>query len=75
MVVETKQMVVVLAVTEVNEDVVVQWLGWKGFGCRKRKGTFFVFWYRTGWKELRKRRLTKSLDSDENFKPYLVKTR
>ena len=28
-----------------------------------------------GWQELRKRRLTKSLDSDENFKPYLVKTR
>ena len=24
-----------------------------------------------GWQELRKRRLTKSLDSDENFKPYL----
>ena len=46
MVVETKQMVVVLAVTEVNEDVVVQWLGWKRFGCRNRKGTFFVFWYR-----------------------------
>ena len=29
----------------------------------------------TGWQELRKRRLTKSLDLDENFKPYLVKTR
>ena len=28
-VVETKQMVVVLAVTEVNEDVVVQYLSWK----------------------------------------------
>ena len=26
----------------------------------------------TGWQELRKRRLTKSLDSGENFKPYLV---
>ena len=25
--------------------------------------------------QARKRRLTKSLDSDENFKPYLVKTR
>ena len=30
-------------------------------------------WSGAGWQELRKRRLTKSLDSDENFKPYLVK--
>ena len=34
-VVETKQMVVVLAVTEVNEDVVVQYLSWKMFGFGK----------------------------------------
>ena len=35
-VVETKQMVVVLAVTEVNEDVVVQYLSWKMFGFGQR---------------------------------------
>ena len=31
-VVDTKQMVVVLAVTEVNEDVVVQYFSWNMFG-------------------------------------------
>ena len=39
-VVETKQMVVVLAVTEVNEDVVVQDFSWKKFGSQTRKDVF-----------------------------------
>ena len=34
-VVETKQMVVVLAVTEVNEEVVVQNFGWKMMSQKK----------------------------------------
>ena len=40
--------------------------------------SYYYYYYHyyyiiAGWQELRKRRLTKSLDSDENFKPYLVK--
>ena len=42
-VVETKQMVVVLAVTEVNEDVVVQYFSWKMFGFVKRLNYFDIF--------------------------------
>ena len=37
--------------------------------------SYWKYQFKSGWQELRKRRLTKSLDSDENFKPYLVKTR
>ena len=40
-VVETKQMVVVLAVTEVNEEVVVQNFGWKMMS--QKKNTFITY--------------------------------
>ena len=40
-VVETKQMVVVLAVTEVNEEVVVQNFGWKMMSQKKKHISLF----------------------------------
>ena len=42
-VVETKQMVVVLAVTEVNEEVVVQNFGWKMMSQKKNTFNNFLF--------------------------------
>ena len=42
-VVETKQMVVVLAVTEVNEEVVVQNFGWKMTSQKKNTFNYFLF--------------------------------
>ena len=42
-VVETKQMVVVLAVTEVNEEVVVQNFGWKMMSQKKNTFDYFLF--------------------------------
>ena len=42
-VVETKQMVVVLAVTEVNEDVVVQYLSWKMFGFERKNLNVLIY--------------------------------
>ena len=41
------------------------------FNLQNRTRQYFC----TGWQELRERRSPKSLDSDENFNPFLVKTR